>query len=181
MTRITLLEELKKFTEIACKDLLQPYQRENRKKVKNSETGEMEKVCEGAEIQPVKVFLHCFSDTKTLRTAPCILHKIVTGKDFINEINKHRQFCSIAVVRTGFCAYGENGEGGELLLNMMERLRVALLKEQRLAHGQFMLDIENGLETLVYTETDKAKPYALGEMVSVWYIPPITRELTQIQ
>lgn len=177
MTRITLLEELRKFTETACKDLLQPYQRENRKKVKNPETGEMEEVREGAEVQPVKVFLHCLPDTKTLRTAPCILHQIVTGKDFINE---RRQFCSVAVVRTGFCAYGENGEGGGLLLNMMERLRVALLKEQRLARGQFMLDIENGLEALVYTNTDETKPYALGEMVSVWYIPPVKRELTQI-
>lgn len=177
MTRITLLEELKKFTETACKDLLQPYKWENRKKVKNPETGEMEEVREGAEVQPVKVFLHCLSDIKALRTAPCILHQIVTGKDFINE---RRQFCSVAVVRTGFCAYGENGESGELLLNIMERLRVSLLKELRLAQGQFMLDIDGGLETLVYPNTDETKPYALGEMISDWYIPPIKRELTKL-
>lgn len=177
MTRITLLEELKKFTEAACKDLLQPYRRGNRKKVKNPETGEIEEVCEGAEVQPVKVYLHCLPDKKTLRTAPCILHQIVTGKDFINE---RRQFCSVAVVRTGFFAYDENGESGSLLLNMMERLRVALLKEPRLAQGQFMLDIDGGLETLVYPNTDETKPYALGEMISDWYIPPVKRELTQL-
>jgi len=177
MIRITLLEELKKFTETACKDLLQPYQRENRRKVKNPETGETEEVCEGAELQPVKVFLHRLPDKKALRTAPVILHQIITGNDFINE---KRQFCSIAVVRTGFCAYDENATDGGLLLNMMERLRIALLKEPRLARGQFMLDIESGLETIIYPNTDENKPYALGEMISTWYIPPIKRELTQL-
>lgn len=178
MTRITLLQELKKFTENALRDLLQPYRRES-KMVKNPETGEQEKVYKGAELQPVRVFLHRLPDKKELRTAPCILHQIVTGKDFIDE--RGRSY-SIAVVRTGFCAYGESeADSGSLLLNMMERLRIALLTEQRLAQGQFMLDTGSGLETLVYTETDETTPYALGEMISTWYIPPIKRELKQIQ
>lgn len=173
MTKIELLEELKSFTETALKDLLQPYQREKRIS-RNQETDEPTD-----EIQPVRVYLHRLPDEKALRTAPCVLHQLVTGKDFLNV--KANRFCSVAVVRTGFCAYdNENGAAGGTLLNLMERLRIALLKEPRLANGRFLLDLESGVETLVYPDADQTKPFALGEMIATWYIPTVRRELSYL-
>ena len=63
--------------------------------------------------------------------------------------------------------------GAGTLLNLMERLRIALL-EQRSIGKQFRLDLEAGLESLVYPE-DTA-PYYAGEMISVWKLPVIERK-----
>ena len=72
-----------------------------------------------------------------------------------------------------FRSHHDEQEGGLALLNLMERLRIALL-EQRSIGKQFRLDLEAGLESLVYPE-DTA-PYYAGEMISVWKLPVIERK-----
>ena len=64
-----------------------------------------------------------------------------------------------------------------MLLNLMERLRIAILKKVVIGE-QFEIDLEAGLECLVYP--DDTAPYFLGEMVSTWKMPTIKREVPQI-
>lgn len=110
--------------------------------------------------------------TSAKKKAPYILHQIITGKDVQPSGEKEQ---SSATVRTIFCVYSsDEQEGGLMLLNLMERLRIALL-EQVVIGKQFQLDLEAGLESLVYPE-DTA-PYFAGEMVSTWSLPAIERKV----
>lgn len=61
-----------------------------------------------------------------------------------------------------------------MLLNLIERLRIHLL--QTVVIGQkYQLDLEAGLETLIYPE--ETAPYYAGEMISTWKLPAIEREV----
>ena len=64
------------------------------------------------------------------------------------------------------------------LLNVMERLRIALL-EQVVIGKQFRLDLKEGLESLAYPDdaSSSTAPYYLGEMVSQWKLPPVGRKV----
>lgn len=64
-----------------------------------------------------------------------------------------------------------------MLLNLMERFRIGLLKRVVIG-GQFELDLQAGMESLIYPE-DTA-PYYAGEMVSIWKLPPIKREVENL-
>ena len=80
-----------------------------------------------------------------------------------------------AKVRSICCVYNDDEqEGGLMLLNLMERLRIAMLR-QVVIGGQFTLDLEAGLETIVYP--DDTAPYFVGEMISTWMLPPVEREV----
>lgn len=83
---------------------------------------------------------------------------------------------SQAVVRSIFCVYHFNEEEGALaLLNLMERLRISLLK-QVVIGNRYQLDLSEGLELFIYPE-DTA-PYYAGEMTSTWIIPSVAREVS---
>ena len=82
---------------------------------------------------------------------------------------------SSAKVRSICCVYNDDEqEGGLMLLNLMERIRVALLRQVVIGE-QFTLDLEAGLEVLVYP--DDTAPYFVGEMISTWILPPVEREV----
>jgi hypothetical protein len=61
-----------------------------------------------------------------------------------------------------------------MLLNLMERLRVELLKTVVL-DNRYQLDLKEGLDSIIYP--DETAPYYAGEIVSTWTIPAITREV----
>ena len=61
-----------------------------------------------------------------------------------------------------------------MLLNLMERFRIKLLREVIIG-DQFQLDLESGLESLIYP--DDTAPFFAGEMVSVWKMPSVEREV----
>ena len=157
MTTVNLLESLKAFTIESTKDLIMP--------VKPSEEAE--------EPEPRQVGVYIanlpeFSSVK--RKAPCILHQIVIRKDIQPPGQPFPD--TAAVVRSAFCVYNDDEEeGGLMLLGLMERLRIALLKKVAL-DKQFKLDLQAGLESLVYDSTGSkpTHPYYLGEMISVWRI-----------
>lgn len=157
MDKVILLEELVKFTEQVTADLIMPVQQQ-----KNEE----------AMPRPAMVYKMNLPDIKaTKQKAPYIIHQIITGRD---EQLQGQQPNANALVRTVFCVYNpDEQEGGLMLLNLMERLRIALLRE-RIIGGQFQLDMQEGVETFVYP--DNIKPFYLGEMVSTWFIPAIKHE-----
>ena len=108
------------------------------------------------------------------KKAPYIIHQVITGSDSQQEGERER---GIAAVRTIFCVYSEDEQaGGMLLLNLMERLRIALLR-QVVIGDQFQLDLRNNFDRLIYP--DDTAPYYAGEMMSNWIMPSVEREVTK--
>lgn len=166
MTKAVLLEALKKFTLEATKDLQLPLAPREEESLLPPQYG------------PPGVYRMRLPEFgAATRKAPYILHQVVTGKDAQKE--GERLPDSSTVVRTVFCVYcGDEEEGGLLLLNVMERLRIALL-EQVVIGKQFKLDLKAGLESLAYPDdgSPNMAPYYLGEMVSTWKLPGIQRRI----
>lgn len=160
MTKVILLEQLKIFTEDATGDLLLPVARQK------GDSGPP--APRAAEVYRARLP----DSTAAKKKAPYILHQIITGKD----AQRSGQFgTAVATVRTIFCVYHQDEqEGGLALLNLMERLRIALL-EHGMVGKQFILDREAGLESLVYPED--IAPYYAGEMLSTWKLPAIERKV----
>ncbi len=163
MDCVRLLEVLKECTEEALKDLLLP--------VRVQAAGE-----EASERKP-DVFLMRLPDSKTpTKKAPYVLHQLVTQS---NKQSAGEKFpdCK-AAVRTVVCIYSDDEEEGSLmLLNVMERLRIRLMRDPILGK-QFELDLQNGsLEYLIYP--DNTAPYYMGEMATNWVLPPVKREVPE--
>ena len=158
MSKVILLERLKERTEQATGGLLLPVA-----------------VQQGDPEQPAPraagVFQARLPDSGAAKKkAPYILHQIVTGKD---SQAQGLPLAAVATVRSVFCVYHpDEQQGGIALLSLMEQLRLALLQWPVLGR-QYVLDLQAGLETLVYPE-DLA-PYYAGEMLSVWKMPPVAR------
>ena len=160
MTKLVLLKQLKEFTEERVKDLLLPVaqQKEDEEPPKD---------------RPAEVYRARLPDSRAAKKkAPYILHQVITGKD----VQPAGQAATSRVtIRTIFCVYHKDEEeGGLALLNLMERLRIGMLEDQVIGK-QFRLDLEAGLESLVYPE-DTA-PYYAGEIISVWKLPVIERKV----
>lgn len=160
MNKVILLDCLKDFTENAIKDILLPV------KVQNENECKREKCAD--------VYKMRLPDSKSsAKKAPYIIHTVLTGAD---EQKEGSFDYSQTVIRSIFCVYHPDEQEGALaLLNLMERLRVELLRE-RVIGKQFELDIKNAkLETLIYPDITETAPYYLGEMVSCWKMPSIQR------
>lgn len=166
MTRVILLEQLKAFTIAATRDLLLPL------------VPQEEELLLPPRYGPLGVYRMRLPEFgAATRKAPYILHQAVTGKDVRKPGDRTPD--SSAVVRTVFCVYcKDEEEGGMHLLNVMERLRIALL-EQVVIGKQFKLDLDAGLESLAYPDdaSSSTAPYYLGEMVSQWKLPPVGRKV----
>lgn len=169
MTRVTLLEQLAAFTERCIADLRLPAQMQ--------EEDEM-----SPPFRVPAVYYPCLPDLHLYaQYAPFITHEVVTSQDGAEQFPtgvKLRK--STAVVRTCFCVYHENEQEGRLsLLTVMERLRIALL-EKCVVGDQFRLDLDAGVETLVYPGNPSqtaVSPFYLGEMITTWKLPIIERKV----
>ena len=104
--------------------------------------------------------------------APYIIHQFVTGSD---EQQAGERVKSYALVRSIFSVYNkDSSEGSLMLLNLMERLRIAWLEQVVIAQ-QFQLDLSQKLEGLAYP--DDIAPFFAGEMMSVWKMPAVERKV----
>lgn len=161
MNKVILLEQLKEFTELAIKDLLMP--------VRPQENSPQEPP------RPARVHLiNLPSGRGPTEQAPYVIHRIITGKD---EQPAGEREQAETLVRTVFAVYNpDEQEGGLMLLNLMERLRIALL-QRRVLGGQFALDMQAGIESLIYP--DNNAPFYLGEMISQWRLPAIKLEIKE--
>lgn len=153
---------LKDFTQEATKDLLLPVKRQKED-------------AQGPVPRAAQVYLTRLPEMKASdKKAPYIIHSVITGKD---QQNQGEPLVSTAVVRSVFCVYHENEEqGGLALLDLIERLRIELLRTVTL--GSFSLDLKEGIETLIYP--DDTAPYYMAEMATVWKLPPVRREVLEI-
>lgn len=160
MTRIILLERLRDFTREATADLIMPTR--------------IQKADEKQGYRTADIYLMCLPDgTAATKKAPYVLHQLITGMDRQPQGQRAE---STAKVRSICCVYSDDEqEGGLMLLNLMERMRIALLK-QVVIGNQFTLDLDAGLETMVYP--DDTAPYFVGEMLSTWELPAVEREVS---
>lgn len=160
MNKIILLEELKAFTEAVTSEIIMPVK---------PQKGDTDPGGRRA-----RIYLARLPDmNSSTKKAPYIIHQVITSKD---EWKPGKEPESSALIRSIFCVYNEDGqEGGLMLLNLMEALRIPLLK-QAIIGKQFELDLDVGVETLVYPDdTDK---FYLGEMITTWKLPAIKREVS---
>ena len=159
MNRAIFLEELKRFTLDATRDLLLPV------RVQSAEETPSER--------PAEVHLMRLPDSEAAKKkAPYSIHQIISGED---AENPGEQAACTTEIRSIFCVYcPDEEEGGMLLLNLMERLRIALLR-QAVLDQRYQLDLEAGLEIILYP--DDSAPYYAGEMASRWRLPGIEREV----
>ena len=160
---VALLEALREYTCDAEKDLYLP--------VRVQKNGE-EQI-----FRPPDVYRMRLPDSKSAtKKAPYILHQFVTSRDIQN---RGEDLESNALVRSIFCAYSDDEQEGALhLLNMMTRFRIPLLANPWIAKGKFELNLQEGVESLIYP--DDTAPYFAGEMMTNWRMPPVKREVPQI-
>lgn len=160
MTKVEMLERLKTYTSEVIRDILLPVRRQKDDK-------------EDPEPRAADIYLmRLKKSTDAQKTAPYIIHQVITGKDYQPE---GEQETALAVVRSIFCVYNDDEQEGALaLLGLMERLRISLLEDVVIAK-RFQLSLQDGLEILIYP--DDTAPYYSGEMISTWQLPEITRKV----
>jgi hypothetical protein len=159
MTRITLLERLRDETNEALKDLILPT------KPQKSNPHPEPRV-------PEVHLMHLPDSNSAKEKAPYVIHQIITAKDSQSDGNDTE---SSTVVRSICAVYAkEDDTGGLNLLNLMERMRIHFMKKIVIGN-QFMLDLNEGLEMLIYP--DKMDSFFAGEMMTVWKGPHIEREV----
>lgn len=161
MTNIILLEQLKEFMEDSVHDLILPVAMQKEDK-------------EPPEPRAAEVYSMRLPDGKSYKKkAPYIINQVITNR---NGISPDGRPCTVTEVRSVFCVYnGDEQAGGLALLELMDRIRIALLK-QVVIGKQFRLDTEDSPEYLIYT--DDTAPYYGGEMMTTWYMPVVKREVT---
>lgn len=159
LTKVSLLEALREKTQAITAELLLPS--------RPQKSGE-----EKADTH-VTVYIGRLPDMKqSAKKAPYILHQIVNSA--------HRQepgelLQSKAIVRSICCVYCDDEQEGTLtLINLMERIRIAILRNPLIGDNQFECDFHEGLEDLVYP--DDTYPYYMGEIISTWSLPAVKRE-----
>ena len=162
MTKNSLLEAYKTFTEEVTKDLILPVQQQKSDK----------------EIPPPRapeVHIMGLADfTAAKKKAPYVFHQIITAKD--QWLPGQSRLDSQATIRSVAAVHDLNNQEGQLaLLELFERMRIALLKKGVIGR-QFRLNYEAGVEYLIYP--DNIPPFYAGELVTVWKLPPVEREVT---
>lgn len=163
MTRIELMQELKSFTEIVTKDFVLPVPSQD------------DSSASPGEYRAPGVYLANLPDPdQASEYVPYVLHQMVVGR-YQHEAEQYPVFT--ANVRSVFVVYDPDAErGGIMLLNLMDRFQTALIEAGGLAR-QFKLNVLEGIESLVYPNSDQTRPFYGGEMSTVWWVPAPERRI----
>ena len=169
MTWNDLLLALKEFIEKATKDL--------KFKVRIQSKAEETAIAEDPELEwrKAEVYMMRLPDSREAKKkAPYVLVQLITTGD-VQEQGQLDD--SYAIIRIICCVYDNDEQEGALaLLNLASRIRIAFLRSCMIGeHNQFVLDKTEKLEFMAYP--DDTAPYYAGEMIGVWHLPPIKREV----
>lgn len=160
MTPIFLLEELTAFVKEKTSDIILP--------VRVSREGKEDK---NRAANVYKMALPKKEDQT--QKAPYILLQVLNGKD---DQQPGAVSSATTVIRIVFVTYGDDAQEGECnLLNLISRVRSELEKKVLIAN-KFALQMP--LEYIIYP--DNTPPYFIGEMVTNWSCPTITREVEEL-
>jgi hypothetical protein len=110
-------------------------------------------------------------ENAVLANIPYILLQVLTGSDTQDEGEQPNAGCKIRIVVVTYSA--DYSKGKIDVLNIIERLRIALLRKQVIG-GKFQIKMP--LERVIYP--DDQAPYFDGEMMTNWFLPTIYREVT---
>ena len=172
MTPVELLYELKKFIEANTKDIILSVRTvQNRVIPEPSGKKKKESADEEPQSRAAEVHLMRLPDKEAeINRIPYILLQLLTGIDEQEAGKSPDSECRIRIV---IATYSEDGSAGSMdLLNVITRIRVALLKTGVIGK-QFTL--RKPLEYSAYP--DETGVYYLGEMLTIWGIPTIQREV----
>ncbi len=168
MTPVELLYELKKFIEANIKDIILSVRPINNK-VLPEYGGKEEEERPKKRAAEVHLMRLPNKDAETNRI-PYVLLQFLTGIDEQAEGKFPDSECRIRIVAA---VYSEDGGAGSMdLLNVITRIRIALLKTGVIGK-QFTL--RKPLEYTVYP--DETGAYYFGEILTIWGIPAIQREV----
>lgn len=160
MTPLELLDALGAFIKQETKDILLPVRVDRKSGEKKERAAEVYKMR-----LPDK-------DAQTQRI-PYILLQFLKSADSQESGDRPESTCMVRIVAA---TYSENGEEGALgVLNLLTRIRIALLKDGVIA-DRFLLTPP--IELIVYP--DSTPPYYLGEMMTNWKMPIIESEVQSI-
>ncbi|MEG0778820.1 MAG: hypothetical protein RSG55_08235 [Oscillospiraceae bacterium] len=158
MTPMVLLDELKKFIEQETRDIILPV------KTRPLDSGAI--IERAAQVWPMRL---PFRDDD-IKKAPYILLQLLNGGDSQETGKPSASECNVRII---VCCYSENAsEGAMNILNVITRIRMALLKK-RIIGDRFTLRMP--LEWLIYP--DDTAPYFMGEIATIWDMPTIEREV----
>lgn len=104
--------------------------------------------------------------------APYLFNRVVLIEDHQHPGQRGEATCTIC---TSFCVYCDDEMQGALhLLNFIEDVRQAILREQVISN-LYQIVMDDGIQTAIYD--NQPVPFFIGEMVTVWKIPTIEREV----
>lgn len=160
MTIFRLLDDLKNFVAEQTKDM---------KLLCSVQKGDTEQIRRAPDVY--KMRLPQSDSAKKL--VPYIIIQFVNGVD---EEKEGEQAEGSVFIRMIFAVYNDDEQEGALdLLNVMDRVRIALLENIKVGDC-FKLDAKKGLESIVYP--DDTAPYFAGELVGTFEMPPIHRKVS---
>ncbi len=159
MTVRELLHSLKLLCEDAVKDMTLPTA------IQKGDTK--------IQKRPLEIYEMRLTDSKSYKKlAPYEIIQVVNTNHLQKPGDVPRYFATIRFV---FCTVSDDEQEGSLmLLDLMETVQMRLLKEVRVGN-LFLLNVNEPLEMLVYTE-DSA-PFYGGEMVGTFVLPETEREV----
>jgi len=161
MTPTELLDELKVFCETETANLLL------RVKTKPSASAEIEYKRPAVYKQRIPVL------EDQAKKVPYILLQVLNGADVQQNGQETSSSCNVRII---VCSYSlDSEEGAANTLNIITRLRTALLKKRVI--GQYF-SLVLPLEYILYP--DDTAPYFMGELASSWTMPTIEREVQLI-
>lgn len=157
MTPFVLLDELKKFIENKTKDLLSPVMLAHDSK--------------GPKEREAQVFvMRLKSDADKINKVPYVLLQFIKSEDRQEPGKPVESRCWVRIIAATYAK--DEDEGALAMLNLLTRIRIELLREGMVGR-QFVL--ESPLEMVIYP--DPPIPYHLGEMMSIWRMPPMESEV----
>jgi len=171
MTPNVLLERLKEFIQENTADIILAVRPVKNKTLPPRLREQTEEEAEEVTQRAAEVHLMRLpdKDAETNRI-PYVLLQYLAGKD---EHPEGRQEDTTGNVRIIVATYSDNDSEGALdVLNVITRIRIALLKAGVVGE-QFLL--RKPLDHLIYP--DDTQPYFFGEMMTVWEMPTIRREV----
>ena len=156
-----MLEVFKDFIQTAVKDLILPVRQKPDEKTDGARAAKVYK-------------MRVPSSRDAERQVPYIIIQIAEADDVQPS---GQEIASSADVRLVYAVYCKDEEEGSMhLLNLMERVRIALLKTIIIG-GIYEIDLTKGMNTMPYP--DDTAPYYIGSMDFTVKLPAIEREVAE--
>ena len=120
-----------------------------------------------------EVFTYRLPDRASETTkAPYIVNMVLNSTFRQLPGEEPEGFCTI---RSVVCVYNErHDEGAKWVLNILEKIRISF-QQDPILDRRYELDMETGIQDLCYP--DDTAPFYMGEMITVWKLPPVKREV----